>query len=57
MCRRITCRVCDQPTWAGCGAHAEQVLADVPRDERCSCSPADRAAARGGSLWARLFGR
>lgn len=37
MCRRVECRKCGRPTFAGCGAHVEQVLADVPRDERCRC--------------------
>jgi hypothetical protein len=37
MCRRVTCDRCKKPTYAGCGAHVEQVLADVPREERCRC--------------------
>ena len=37
MCRRVTCSTCNKPTFAGCGAHVEQVLGDVPRDERCKC--------------------
>lgn len=53
MCRRVTCKVCDQPTWAGCGAHVEQVLGDVPVDERC---PRDHEAADGGFL-SRLLRR
>jgi hypothetical protein len=53
MCRRKTCRSCGKPTWAGCGAHVEQVLADVPEAERCSCGPGEK----GGGLLARLFGR
>jgi hypothetical protein len=57
MCRRVRCRVCDKATWAGCGQHAEQVLAGVPRDARCTCTDADRAAARGDSLLSRLFRR
>jgi hypothetical protein len=35
MCRRVACSTCGRPTFAGCGAHVEQVLADVPRAERC----------------------
>jgi hypothetical protein len=38
MCRRITCSRCGRPSFAGCGAHVEQVLGDVPRAERCQCS-------------------
>jgi hypothetical protein len=37
MCRRVTCARCGKPTFAGCGAHVEQVLGDVPRDQRCKC--------------------
>lgn len=37
MCRRIKCTTCGRPTYAGCGAHVEQVLADVPPTERCRC--------------------
>lgn len=37
MCRRIECEVCGRPTYAGCGAHVEQVLAGVPAAERCAC--------------------
>jgi hypothetical protein len=37
MCRRVTCERCGKRTFAGCGAHIEQVLADVPRARRCQC--------------------
>jgi len=52
MCRRVTCRKCDKPTYAGCGAHIEQVLGDVPVDQRCKC----RDERGNTSLWRRLFG-
>ncbi len=45
MCRRVTCPKCGKPTFAGCGAHVEQVLGDVPRDQRCKC---DEKAAEPG---------
>lgn len=35
MCRRVNCKICQRPTWAGCGAHVEQVLGDVPKAQRC----------------------
>ena len=35
MCRRVECRKCGKPTWAGCGAHVEQVLSTVPAADRC----------------------
>jgi hypothetical protein len=37
MCRRVTCSTCGKPDWAGCGAHVEQVLGNVPKDQRCRC--------------------
>lgn len=65
MCRRVECRKCGRPTFAGCGAHVEQVLGDVPRAQRCSCreeQPKDKESGEsaGGNLRSRLralFGR
>lgn len=61
MCRRIECPECKKPSYAGCGRHVEQVLADVPREARCSCREAhgahDAAASREKSLVRRIFGR
>jgi hypothetical protein len=37
MCRRVDCPECGRPTYAGCGAHVEQVLRDVPPADRCRC--------------------
>ena len=37
MCMQTKCGKCGKPTWAGCGAHIEQALANVPRDQRCRC--------------------
>ena len=37
MCQRVTCRQCGKPTFAGCGRHVEQVLGDVPSEQRCRC--------------------
>ncbi len=37
MCSRIECPRCHRPTFAGCGAHVEQVLGDVPKADRCRC--------------------
>jgi hypothetical protein len=37
MCRRVDCKQCGKPTYAGCGAHVEQVLANVPPENRCRC--------------------
>ncbi|MEZ4362471.1 MAG: hypothetical protein R3B48_19935 [Kofleriaceae bacterium] len=57
MCRRVTCGSCGQPTYAGCGAHIEQVLGDVPVSERCQCREAKASAAPRGSWWSRLVGK
>ncbi len=46
MCRRVTCSICGKPTFAGCGAHVEQVLAGVPKAQRCKCTAEDKAKAR-----------
>jgi hypothetical protein len=43
MCRRVTCPTCNKPTWAGCGQHIEQALADVPKADRCSCPTSQKA--------------
>jgi hypothetical protein len=37
MCRLVECRKCHRPTYAGCGAHVEQVLGHVPPPQRCRC--------------------
>lgn len=49
MCQRVQCATCGKPTWVGCGKHIEQVLGDVPPDQRCQCLRK--------SLWQRLLGR
>ena len=33
----VTCKKCGKSSWKGCGAHVEQVLGDVPTDQRCQC--------------------
>lgn len=48
MCRRVTCESCGKPTYAGCGAHIEQVLGDVPPAQRCRCRE-ERASAQGSA--------
>jgi hypothetical protein len=51
MCRRVTCSKCQRPTYAGCGAHIEAVLADVPKDQRCRCREKAAAEPRRGFKW------
>ncbi|MEZ5379296.1 MAG: hypothetical protein R2733_22545 [Acidimicrobiales bacterium] len=48
MCRRTMCNNCKKPSWAGCGAHVEQVLGDVAPADRCQCD-----AGTGGPKWLR----
>jgi len=57
MCRRVDCRKCGRPTFAGCGAHVEQVLGDVPDELRCRCREErseQRPATTGTNLRSRL---
>jgi hypothetical protein len=63
MCRRVACPKCGKPTWAGCGAHVEQVIGDVPAADRCRCR-GEQAKGRGSATppdqrpWlSRLFGK
>ena len=52
MCRRITCPSCGKPAWAGCGAHVEQVLGDVPKADRCRCQEkAEPDKTLSGAAW------
>lgn len=37
MCKPVTCEQCDKTTWAGCGDHADEVMASVPQAQRCTC--------------------
>lgn len=59
MCRRVDCSKCGKPTFAGCGAHVEQVLGGVPKDERCRCRETSAEAEPSGDRsWFRsLFSR
>jgi hypothetical protein len=54
MCRRVQCDKCKKPTYAGCGAHVEAVLRDVPKAERCGCRETDTPQHTGWRWpWAR----
>jgi hypothetical protein len=50
MCQKVKCDRCGKPSWVGCGAHVEQILANVPVEKRCQCP-------RPKSILSRLFGR
>lgn len=53
MCRAVTCRKCGLTTWAGCGHHVDQVMAGVPRGDRCP----GHAKEPGTGFLSRLFSR
>ncbi|MDA2958125.1 MAG: hypothetical protein ACO39Y_00495 [Ilumatobacteraceae bacterium] len=55
MCRQVTCNKCGKPGWAGCGAHVEEVLGHVPKDERCKCDEAPSGEKKG--FLSTLLGR
>ncbi|MDO4901046.1 MULTISPECIES: hypothetical protein [Actinomyces] len=58
MCRKVTCKRCGKPTWAGCGQHIEQALAGVPKSQRCQGHDDEPAASAAASGFLRgLFGR
>lgn len=37
MCSPIRCSSCGKVTWTGCGQHVDAVMADVPRNQQCTC--------------------
>lgn len=37
MCHPVRCTACSKVTWSGCGAHVDQVFADVQQKDRCTC--------------------
>ncbi|VBA43233.1 hypothetical protein LAUMK191_04977 [Mycobacterium attenuatum] len=39
MCHAVGCRTCGKVTWAGCGAHVDQVRALVPEEQWCAGHP------------------
>lgn len=42
MCSAATCRKCGRATWRGCGQHVNQVMAGIPKNERCVCGVAKK---------------
>lgn len=54
MCRAVTCKKCGKATWAGCGMHADQVLAGVSKADRCDGHAAEP---RDGGMLQKMFGR
>jgi hypothetical protein len=57
MCRRVECAECKKPSYAGCGMHVEQVLREVPPEERCACrEKAKKEDTAEHSVLRRFFG-
>ena len=56
MCRSTTCRTCGKKSWAGCGQHVDQVMAGVPKGQRCAGHPKEERATDQSWL-SRLLGR
>lgn len=38
MCRPVNCKKCGKTTWAGCGQHVDEVRAQVPAGQWCTCT-------------------
>ncbi len=58
MCQRSKCPSCGKPTFVGCGRHVEQVLGDVPKEQRCRCREEQQAQSKADpGFLGRLFGR
>ncbi len=56
MCRAVACKRCGKTTWAGCGAHVEQVMSRVAEADRCRCRDEAQPPA-GEGLLSKLFRR
>ncbi len=58
MCRQVACKRCEKASWAGCGQHVNQVLAGVPKNQRCKCTAQEKADwKKQHSFLGRVFGR
>lgn len=53
MCRPATCKKCGKTTWAGCGNHVDQVMAGVPKSQRCAGHEAEVQE----GFFAKMFGK
>lgn len=51
MCQQAVCKTCGKITWRGCGQHVDQVMASVPRGNRCEGHPESKG------FLAKLLGR
>lgn len=37
MCSPVRCNQCGKVTWSGCGQHVDQVMAQFPPEQQCTC--------------------
>jgi len=37
MCYPVVCPRCQKTGWDGCGMHVDDVMAEVPAEQRCTC--------------------
>ncbi len=52
MCYPITCHACGKITYDGCGMHVEEVMANVPVEQQCTCGGAPAGSdAAADQLW------
>ena len=57
MCRQVMCKDCKKITWSGCGQHVSQVMAGVPKENRCKCVRNAKSDSKpSGGLIGRIFG-
>ncbi len=54
MCHPVPCRQCGKTTWSGCGMHVQQVMANVPTNNRCEGHGDEPSS---GGFFGRLLGR
>lgn len=53
MCRPVSCRRCGKTTWSGCGMHVNQVMAGVPKADRCAGHEGEPSTGFLGRLFTR----
>eukprot|EP01083_Nonionella_stella_P202880 740748_1 len=41
MCWKVQCTKCHLYTWAGCGQHVDQIMSEIPINQRCTCNKAN----------------
>ena len=46
MCRAVRCKTCGKTTWSGCGYHVDNVMAGIPKADRCPGHPKSEKAGK-----------